>query len=185
MRFLHKAIRYLVVAVTIAAATICCTADDDVWDGEYVRRIFSGRRLTPIEGIWRFPGNGATIAITATSSTTYDIILMDSPKLNAVPGTVIGSAVSTGKKDTYDGTLKSREFGKKGRIGSESVIFTVAPNGRILIKPYSTKHSVSFRRWFYRIFGLNIVSSNTRPKDIDGAIRIYPYTDSDHYPIVL
>lgn len=184
MFFLQKAIRYVVVAATMAAATICYAADD-VWDQEYVKRMYGGRRLAPIEGIWRFPGNGATIAITASSSTTYDIILIDSPKLNALPGTVIGTAISTAKKDTYDGTLKSREFGKKGQIGSESVIFTVAPNGRILIKPYSTKHSVSFRRWFYRIFGLNIVSTNTRPKDIDGAIRIYPYTDSDHYPIVL
>ena len=184
MGFIHKVIKYLVVAATMAAATICY-AGNDVWDQEYIKQMYGGRKLAPIEGIWRFPANGATIAITAISSTTYNILLIDSPKLNAVPGTAIGTAVATAKKDTYDGTLKSREFGKKGQIGSESVILTVSSNGRILIKPYSTKHSVSFRRWFNRIFGLNIVSTNTRPKDIDGAIRIYPYTDSDHYPIVL
>ncbi len=184
MRILPKLFRLIVVAATIAAVTTCY-AGEDVWNSEYIKSLYNGRKFAAIEGIWQFPSNGATIAITATSSTTYDITLIDSPKLNAAPGTVIGSAVATAKKDTYDGTLRSREFGKKGLIGTETVIFTIAPNGRMLIKPYSTKHSVSLRRWFNRIFGLSIVSTDTRPKDIDGALRIYPYIESDHYPIVL
>lgn len=173
------------VAAAIAATAITLHAEDDVWDKEYIRNMYAGRKLTPIEGVWQFPGDGAIIAITASSATTCDIIVLDSPKLNVAPGTHIGTAVLTAKNGTYDGTLKSREFGKKGKLGSENVTFNIAEGGRLIVRPYSTGLSLSFRRWFYRIFGLSIVNNNTRPKDIDGALRIYPYIESDHYPIVL
>ena len=169
----------------ISTATISSYAGNDVWDTEYVESLYAGRKLAPIEGVWQFPGNGATIAVTATSSTTYDIILIDSPKLSATPGTLIGTATMTAKKDTYDGTLSSKDFGKKGRFGNESVTFSIVSGGRMIIKPYSTGLTVSFRRWFYRIFGFSIVSNDSRPKDLDGALRIFPYIESDHYPLVL
>ena len=160
----------------------CLCAD---WDDAYIEALFSGRLLDPIEGVWQFPDDGASVVIVRDKSSTFDIFLLDSPCLDVKPGTLIGSAVITPKKNYYDGELKPRDLGEKFKLGSQSVTFTVNDGGTLSIRPYSTGYKVSLRRWFNYFFKVSVVSNNSRPKDLDGAKRVYPYRLSDNFPVCL
>lgn len=155
------------------------------WNQEYVCSLFDGRKLEPIEGVWQFPDDGATIVIVKHKSTTFDIFLLDSPKLSIRPGTLIGSAVVSPKNNYYDGSLNSASLGQKARIGSQNVTFTVGSNGTLAVRPYSTGVKVSFRRWMSYFLKFSIMDNNKRPHDLDGARRIYPHKLSDSYPVCL
>lgn len=163
--------------------SVCAFAQQ--WDQPYVESLFKDRALSPIEGVWQFPADGATIAIVASSASTFDIFLLDSPRLDVRPGTPVGEAVATPSDNCFDGVLESKKFGKDGKLNSPSVTFTVNSNGALVIKPYKTGYSVSFKRWFYRMFGLSLVENNRRPAGLDGARRLFPYMVSDHYPVRL
>ncbi len=155
------------------------------WDEAYVEALFADRVLEPIEGVWQFPADGATMVIVKHSSTTFDIFLLDSPRLDIKPGTLIGSAVVSPKRNYYDGELKPRQLGNKTKLGKQSVTFTVNDGGTLSIRPYSDGYKLSFRRWISYFFKISVSRDNGRPKDLDGARRIYPYRLADNFPICL
>lgn len=174
--------RYVVVIVISIIPLISLSAE---WDESYVEGLFADRLLDPIEGVWQFPADGATIAIVMDTSTTFDIFLLDSPRLDVKPGTLVGSAIMSPKKNYYDGELKPRNLGNKLKLGKQSVTFTVNDGGTLTIRPYSDGYKMSLRRWFSYFFKISIMKENGRPKDLDGARRVYPYRLSDNYPICL
>ncbi len=155
------------------------------WDEAYLEALFADRLLDPIEGVWQFPADGASLVIVKESSTTYDIFLLDSPRLDVKPGTLIGSAVTTPKRNYYDGELKPRHLGDKTKLGTQSVTFTVNDGGTLSIRPYSDGYKISLRRWFNYFFKISISRDNSRPKDLDGARRVYPFRLSDNFPLCL
>lgn len=155
------------------------------WDEAYVEALFADRLLDPIEGVWQFPADGASILIVKATASTYDIYLLDSPRLDVRPGALIGSAVTSPKKNYYDGELKPRNLGSRTKLGNQSVTFTVNDGGTLSIRPYSDSYKISLRRWFNYFFKISISHENNRPRDLDGARRIYPYRLSDNYPICL
>ncbi len=155
------------------------------WDDAYIEALFADRLTDPIEGVWQFPADGASVVIVRHTSTTYDIFLLDSPRLDVKPGTLVGSAVASPKKNYYDGELKPRNLGKKTFTGNQSVTFTVNPEGTLSIRPYSDGYKVSLRRWLNYFLKISITRDNGRPKDLDGARRVYPYRLSDNYPVCL
>lgn len=155
------------------------------WDEAYVEALFADRILDPIEGVWQFPADGASVVIVKHSSSTFDIFLLDSPRLDVMPGTLIGSAVTSPKRNYYDGELRPRQLGDKTKLGKQSVTFTVNDGGTLSIRPYSDGYKLSFRRWFNYFFKISISRDNSRPKDLDGARRVYPYRLSDNFPLCL
>lgn len=175
-------IRYVVGILVFLVPFLSVSAE---WNEKYVRDLFSGRLIDPIEGVWQFPADGASIVIVKATSTTFDIFLLDSPRLDVKPGTLVGSAVVSPKRNYYDGELKPRNLGKKMKLGNQSVTFTVNDNGTLTIRPYSDGYKVSFRRWLNYFLKISITRDNGRPKDLDGARRIYPYRLSDNYLICL
>lgn len=175
-------LRYVVGILFLLFPLLCFSAE---WDEGYVEALFADRLLDPIEGVWQFPADGASIVIVKNTSTTFDIFLLDSPRLDVKPGTLVGSAVVSPKKNYYDGELKPRNLGNKLKLGSQSVTFTVNDGGTLSIRPYSDGYKVSFRRWLGYFLKISITRDNSRPKDLDGARRIYPYRLSDNYPICL
>lgn len=174
--------RYIVCIIVVLVPLLCFSAE---WDEDYVKSLFADRLLDPIEGVWQFPADGASLVIVKNSSTTFDIFLLDSPRFDVKPGTLVGSAVISPKKNYYDGELKPRNLGKKLKLGNQLVTFLVGDNGSLAIRPYSDGYKVSFRRWLNYFFKISISRENGRPKDLDGARRIFPYRLSDNYPVCL
>lgn len=173
------------LALVIFMMLVSFASHSAEWDEHFVEGLFADRLLDPIEGVWQFPADGATIVIVKDTSTTFDIFLLDSPRLDVKPGTLVGSAIASPKKNYYDGELKPRNLGNKLKLGKQSVTFTVNDGGTLSIRPYSDGYKMSFRRWFSYFLKISIVRENGRPKDLDGARRVYPYLLSDNYPICL
>ncbi len=155
------------------------------WDEAYVKALFADRVLAPIEGVWEFSDGGATVAIVMATSSTFDIYLLDSPYLNVQPGTLIGRAVSSPKRNYYDGEIQTKKLGGKLKKSAQTVTFTVNDEGTLTVKPYKTGKTVSLNRWISSLFKVRVVDNNRRPTDLDGAKRVYPVYLSDNYPICL
>lgn len=141
------------------------------WSMASAREALSGRPLDPVEGVWQFPADGATLLITRASATTFRIVLLDSPDLSAKPGTEIGTAVVTATAGHYDASLSSRQLGNK-RLKQNTMELIATDDGALQFKPYREKSSVSLKRWLYYFFRVNVVNGSS-PSNT-GALRLYP-----------
>lgn len=150
------------------------------WDGDSIASIFSGRVLDPIEGVWEMPGDGAALLIAKSAPSTFDIILLDSPRLDLDPGMVLGRAVAAPTPGTYDATLKTYALGHK-RIKGTSMVMKIVGGCNLQFKPYSEKWSLSLNRWIYRVLRVTPVKGKA-PEGLVGAKRIYPVGPDNYKP---
>ncbi len=142
------------------------------WDAESIRQALDRENLDPIEGVWQFPDDGAVMLITRASATTFDIVLLDSPRLDVPPGVTIGTATLTPTEGIYDAKLDNKPLGSNSLKKSTTTI-AVTSDGVLRIKPYSEGWTVSLRRWIPYFLRVSI-KENLKPEGLTGARRIYP-----------
>lgn len=150
------------------------------WDMDSIASIFAGRQPDPIEGLWQFPADGASILIEKKTATTYDLIIIDSPEPDVRPGTVIGRAVTTPAVGTYDAHLDAKPL-RNSRLKKANAALTLA-DGHLCFRPYSTGKRIAFWRWVPYFFRISILDNDSRPGNLDGADKIYPIDDSSLHP---
>lgn len=155
------------------------------WDQDSIAKIFSDRIVDDVEGVWRFPRGGAVLLICKSSATSYDIRILDSPRLDMKPGTKIGEMYETPKKNTYDGNLKLKSLGKSIKLKSSEMVFKVTDDGYLCLYPYKTGYSVSFKRLFYRLLKISIIDNGDKPDGLTGAKRVFPPIENPRVPICL
>lgn len=143
-----------------------------------------GPYATPYEGVWRMTPGGAVFALDAVPGRagTYDMRMIFSPDLTIAPDTYFGTMTATADPAVYDASLLLDPSGTKGaksmrRRRSFTVEFNTDAN-RMVFKPYSDKWTVNFNRILPYLFRFSVRRENTRPKGLDGAVRIAPDTDS-------
>lgn len=150
------------------------------WDIDSIASIFAGRMPDPIEGVWQFPADGASIFIEKKTATTYDIKILDSPMLDVRPGICIGTAVATPSSSTFDAHLDAKKIGNK-RLKKADAILTLV-DGHLCIRPYSTGKKIALWRWIPYFFRVSVYNDNTRPSNLDGAEKVYPIDESMLHP---
>lgn len=150
------------------------------WDLDSIASIFAGRTPDPIEGLWQFPADGAALLIEKKSATTYDIKILESPKLDVKPGTSIGTAVTTPTKNTYDAHFDSKKLANK-RLKKADASLTIT-DGHLCFRPYSTGKRVTFWRWLPYFFRVGVHDNNSRPANLDGAEKAYPIDEANLRP---
>lgn len=134
-------------------------------------------------GIWQLGGDGATVAILPEkgSSAKFRIVLVDSPDMSLMPGSVLGAVVTTGKAGTYDAEF----FSSKGLLKRpKKFIITIGEDGRLTFNSYKQGKQVSLWRWLPYLYRVTISDRDTRPSSADGAVRVYP-DDRSSGPVVL
>ncbi len=166
-----RAARCLLAAIAISASLTLSGAEPV--SRRQAREIIDSRGTDPLTGIWKIGGDGATIAFLPRvgSTSTFDIVLLDSPDLSILPGGIIGEAVSTGRLATYDATMNVSP-GTTGR--KTKSILTIDKDGRLNIKPYKQGKTIKLWRWLPYLFRISVTDNNTRPDGVDGAVKIYP-----------
>lgn len=147
-------------------------ASAEPWDRDSISQIFKNRNLDDIEGVWQFPNDGPTMLIHRSSSTNYEIVLLDSPALDIKPCSVIGQAVITADSNKYDAHLQSKPLGDK-RIKRTQAVFTVKDGNTLSIKPYSTGKKISLKRWIPYYLRVTITDQKA-PDGLIVAKKIYP-----------
>ncbi len=148
------------------------TAQASPWDADSIRTALDGRVLDPIEGVWQFPDDGATLLILRASATTFDIIMLDSPRLDVPPGINIGSAAVTPTLRTYDAKLDNKALGDN-KLKKSTTSITVTDDGVLRFKPYSQGWSMSIKRWIPYFLRITF-REDSKPDGLTGATRIYP-----------
>lgn len=174
-------------AIILLLAALFCLTSNAVNDKPVTRaeacRVIDNRGSDPLCGLWRMGTDGATVAILPVNASRgrFDIFLIDSPDLSAIPGRLIGNAVSTGSAATYDA-----EFAGAGKFHNrrQRFIITLGDDGHLHFKPYKKGKKISLWRWLPYLYRFTITDIDTRPTNADGAVRVYPpVTNSE--PIVL
>ncbi|MCC8114609.1 MAG: hypothetical protein LIP03_11610 [Bacteroidales bacterium] len=147
------------------------------WHRDSVECRLSQHALEPVEGIWQFPADGATLCIMRASESTFDIHLLDSPRLDIPAGTKVGELTDTPTKSRYDGSLDASKI-SNAKIKKSRAVVDVA-DGYLRFKPYSDRTSVSFRRWLPYFMRMTITKPDN-PDGLIGAKRVYPI-DTDNF----
>lgn len=171
------ALRWLFSIILCASAL---TGWGRPWDADSLVSIFAERQLDPIEGVWQVHDDGAMLLISKESASTYAIVLLDSPLLDAPTGVAIGRAVATADADRYDATLERGAIADN-KLRSTRLVLSVTADGMLRFAPYSTGVKLNLKRWVPYLFRI-VESNNTRPAGLMGARRIYPFTSDSYKP---
>lgn len=136
--------------------------------------LFANRTPDPVEGVWQWPDDGAVMLICRRTSTSFTISLLDSPRPDIRPGTVIGTLISAPKAGDYDCHFSPESLGR-GKARSKDCHVSVTDDNRLVFRPYRRHDSLSPLRLVPYIFRVGLLRS-TRPDNLDGARRVYPTT---------
>lgn len=143
--------------------------------------------LHDIEGIWQFVDNGTTIAIeqfnpdviAGEQSFLYRIVIINSARLSIEPGTIMGYASATTKENCFDARIFTN--GKLNGILSLPQTFTLNLTddaSRLTFNEYKKEIKINLWKFIPYIYRVGISVKDTRPKGLDGCIKIYPKTAS-------
>lgn len=143
--------------------------------------------IHPIEGIWRMTADGALIAIERSDSygadrmmaSGYRIVVIQSPCRRIRPGTLMGYALPSAKPGRYDASIFT-DIDNRGLLHRHRRFsLDLRDNeSRLAFIHHRTGLRVSLWRLIPYLFRVSVRTSNDRPNDMDGAIRIYPAPDS-------
>jgi hypothetical protein len=135
---------------------------------------YSDRVVAPLEGVWQFADDGATLAIYADSNTLgdYTIVCIDSPDLRLAPGTVLGSASSSlGNGKDYSAKLYT-DVSDSG-VPTKRTSFKVRLNDGI-IEMTAIKGPFKLDIWMLYRFYVTMSVHQTNGTKTLRARRIYP-----------
>ena len=143
--------------------------------------------LHDIEGIWQFVDNATTIVIEQFNPDEiageqlhlYRIVIIDSNRLSIEPGTIMGYASVTTKENCFD----ARIFSDGKLNGILSIPKTLTLNlstdaSRLTFNEYKKEIKINLWRLIPYIYRVGVSFNDTRPKGLDGCIKIYPKSTS-------
>lgn len=135
-----------------------------------------------IEGIWQFPGSGATVAIERTQdrsklpgATTYSIVVIRSENRTVKPGTLMGELVPTAKSNTFDAMIYT-SAGRKARLTAPKH-FTLTlgeQDSRLIFKPVKPKYSINLWRMLPYMFRYVVRKNENTGEAPAGCVKIFP-----------
>lgn len=136
--------------------------------------------MQPLEGIWYYPNEETTLGIErykGRHNIGYRIILLDSPDINVMPGTVIGYIAATAVDNKYQLWLYSQRD-KVTLIKPLECVATL--NGKATTLTFEqprwkVKVRVNFARFLPSLFsGMSIVPEKVEERVPVGFRKIYP-----------
>ncbi len=166
-------LRCVIYLIAVAADLFAVTSPiyAQTIDSHAAIEIINERGVDPLAGIWRTGTEGAIIAFLPVRGETqwFDIVMLDSHDMSVIPGQTIGHAFATGVIGVYDATFNKSSFNKKVRV-----IMTLEKDLRLTFKQYKKHLSLSLWRLLPYVFRNPVKKNDTRPTEIDGAVRLYP-----------
>lgn len=130
------------------------------------------------DGVWRMTGSGAIFAIEPKPGLTesYALTLLWSPDLGLPSGSELGEMRPAGRQLVFDASLGLDHKGGRhipgiGRKYRFELEFSPGMQ-RIRFRPYKQSWRVNVFRWLPYLFRTSVSKTDTRPADIDGAVRL-------------
>lgn len=136
--------------------------------------------MQPMEGIWYYPNEEMTLGIErykGSHNIGYRIILLDSPDINLIPGTVIGYIASSAVDNKYQLWL----YSQRDRVTLLKPLECVATLNKgattLTFEPphWNVKVRVNFARFLPSLFnGVSIIPEKVEERLPIGFRKIYP-----------
>ncbi len=170
LRHIVAAILAAVCAVAATAgrstlARVCAMVDDGGGD--------------PLEGVWRIAGDGAVFAVLpGEGGDTFRLVIVDSPDMSVLPMTEFGTARRTAVAGRYDARLSASLTSVAPVRHDRSLVISLSDDGRLIFEPYKKGLKLNLWRVLPYMFRFSVAAQDTRPSDIDGAVRLYPAGDA-------
>lgn len=170
LRHIVAAILAAVCAVAATAgrstlACVCAMVDDGGGD--------------PIEGVWRIAGDGAVFAVLpGEGGDTFRLVIVDSPDMSVLPMTEFGTARRTAVAGRYDACMSASLTSGAAVRRDRNLIISLSDDGRLIFEPYKKGLKLNLWRVLPYMFRFSVAAQDTRPSDIDGAVRLYPAGDA-------
>lgn len=141
----------------------------------------SSRPLHLIEGIWRFPYNGALVLIERDDRSprfdgadTYRMVVLRSPSRSLLPGTVMGALSGTSTKGTYSASLFTDSDGGTRLMKSKTFTLTLSGDSRLVFKRRGKKLNLQVWRMIPYLSRLYIRTTGSDAANDDGCVKEYP-----------
>lgn len=138
--------------------------------------------LHAIEGVWQFLGDGAIIAIeqfdpdmlAGSQNYFYRMVIVKSPMLSIRPGTVMGYVSATAKMGCYEAYVYT-SGGLHGLLSKpRTFTLTLTDDNRLVFSEYKKEVKVNLWRWLPYVYRVGLSIKDTRPKGLDGCVRLFP-----------
>ena len=151
-----------------------------------VKTRMSQAPLHNIEGVWQFLDNATTIAIERINDDAssqylhqyvYRIVIINPEQLSIEPGTIMGYISATAKKDHYEAYIYT-DSSLEGLLSIPKKFTLNLSDNHLVFNEYKTSVSINLWRWIPYIYRVGVSIKNTRPKGLDGCVRIYPQSTS-------
>lgn len=134
----------------------------------------------PIEGVWRIAGDGAVFAVLPGDGgdDTFRLVIVDSPDMSVLPMTEFGTARRTAVAGRYDACMSASLTSGAAVRRDRNLIISLSDDGRLIFEPYKKGLKLNLWRVLPYMFRFSVAAQDTRPSDIDGAVRLYPAGDA-------
>ena len=169
-----RMLRHIVAAFLAATCAVAATAGRSAFTR--VCAMVDDGRGDPLEGVWRIAGDGAVFAVLpdGESDDIFRLVIVDSPDMSVLPMTEFGSARRTAVAGRYDARVSASLKSGAPVRRDQNLIISLREDGRLVFEPY--KKGLKFNLWrvLPYMFRFSVVSQDTRPSAIDGAVRLYP-----------
>lgn len=163
----------LVILAVLLGGTIGASGRRMVTAEELVERFDTSPVQLP-EGIWTFSPGGSVVSITESERNGVFIIRALSVwDASIAPGTVLGEVSAGGTSSRYDAWMYADPTNHVR--GKERFILNLSSDGHFTIEPYRKNAQFALWRWIPYIFRVSVQGGHTRPSNIDGIHRLYPY----------
>lgn len=175
---MHRVLSFLMAMVTAVAVSAQTFAADSL-------RVRVDRLgPVPVEGVWQFTGEGATVLVERVSGrpapdalpAAYNMIMISPVDDTVRPGTHIGRLQLTAVADAFDCRLYIDPSAPEK--GEHRFTLRLNDAGHFSFLREKGGVSVSLWRWIPYLFRVTVVRRNVRDPRLDGAVKIYPVTPS-------
>lgn len=149
--------------------------------------------MSPVEGLWQTSADGSLFAIERVGQTTdhaprqLRLVMVRSDWRSIRPGTVFGHAVPTVKPGVYEARIYSNMGKTRGLNMPQKFTLTLDKEGRtVTFRRFKSPVKVNLFRLLPYLYRRVVTLQQSRPDDLDGAVKVYPATAGHtHTPIYL
>ena len=183
---MHRILYFItVLMISVFASAQSIPSQSIVIDGYEKASVIARMKQAPlhnIEGVWQFVDDGAVIAIerfnpdyiAGTQTNHYRMVIIKSPVLSIERGTVMGYIISTAKRNIFDAYIYT-SGGLEGLLSKpKTFTLNLSDDNLLSFNEYKTEVKINLWRWLPYIYRVGLSITNSRPKGLDGCIRIYP-----------
>lgn len=163
----------------IPATSVVANGYDNI---DIVKSRLAASPLNHLEGIWKLGGEQTVVAIercpnpaiVSPGMEIYQIVIIDSPRCSITPGTTLGYAVASGRRNTYDARLYTSTIRNLLHRHARFTLTLDADETHLNLSPVKSQWKILLRNTFHFLMRIGVYHDPQVNSDINGFTRLFP-----------